>query len=43
MTSNWTAENIPGLTGKIAIVTGANHGIGYATARALVRKRALAG
>ena len=40
MTSNWTAENIPDLTGKIAIVTGANRGIGYATARALVHKGA---
>jgi NAD(P)-dependent dehydrogenase (short-subunit alcohol dehydrogenase family) len=40
MTSNWTAKNIPDLTGKITIVTGANRGIGYATARALARKGA---
>jgi NAD(P)-dependent dehydrogenase (short-subunit alcohol dehydrogenase family) len=40
MTSNWTVENMPDLTGKIAIVTGANRGIGYATARALARKGA---
>ena len=40
MTSNWTAENIPDLTGKIAIVTGANSGIGYETALALARKGA---
>jgi NAD(P)-dependent dehydrogenase (short-subunit alcohol dehydrogenase family) len=40
MTPNWTAENMPDLTGKVAIVTGANRGIGYATARALVRKNA---
>ncbi len=35
MTSNWTAENIPDLTGKVAIVTGANSGIGYEAAQAL--------
>jgi len=40
MTSKWTAEDIPNLTGKIAIVTGANSGIGYEMARALARKGA---
>lgn len=40
MTSNWTAENIPDLSGKIAIVTRANSGIGYEMARALARKEA---
>jgi NAD(P)-dependent dehydrogenase (short-subunit alcohol dehydrogenase family) len=38
MTSNWTVENMPNLDGKVAIVTGANRGIGYATARALACK-----
>ena len=40
MTSKWTAEDIPDLTGKIAIVTGANSGIGYAMAQALACKGA---
>jgi NAD(P)-dependent dehydrogenase (short-subunit alcohol dehydrogenase family) len=40
VTSNWGAENIPDLTGKIAIVTGANRGIGFATVKALAYKGA---
>lgn len=34
----WTTDNMPDMSGKIAIVTGANSGIGFATARALAAK-----
>jgi NAD(P)-dependent dehydrogenase (short-subunit alcohol dehydrogenase family) len=40
MTSNWSATNIPALTDKIAIITGANSGIGFEIARALASKNA---
>ncbi len=36
----WTAENITDQSGKIVVVTGANTGIGFATARALAEKNA---
>jgi NAD(P)-dependent dehydrogenase (short-subunit alcohol dehydrogenase family) len=36
----WTTEDMPDLTGKVAIVTGANSGIGYDTAVAFAQKGA---
>src|SRR5258708_36469653 len=36
-TRQWTAGDIPDLAGKVAIVTGANSGLGKATARELAR------
>jgi NAD(P)-dependent dehydrogenase (short-subunit alcohol dehydrogenase family) len=37
----WTLDRIPDQTGRIAVVTGANSGIGYVTASELARKGAL--
>ncbi|RLV68608.1 Short-chain dehydrogenase/reductase family oxidoreductase [Streptomyces sp. CBMAI 2042] len=34
----WTVERIPEQTGRVAVVTGANSGLGLATARALARR-----
>ncbi len=39
-TSNWTTSDIPNLRGKTALITGANSGLGYYTAKAFAEKNA---
>ncbi|MCE7743687.1 MAG: SDR family NAD(P)-dependent oxidoreductase [Candidatus Heimdallarchaeota archaeon] len=40
MREKWTAKNIPDLSGKVIIVTGANSGLGFEDAKAFARKGA---
>lgn len=38
MSENWTTADIPDLTGKVIIVTGANSGLGFESAKEFARK-----
>src|SRR5262249_31115495 len=40
MTAKWTSEDVPGQQGRLAVVTGANTGLGFQTAQVLAARGA---
>src|SRR5207342_1492738 len=40
MTARWTSDDVPGQQGRLAVVTGANTGLGFETAQVLAARGA---